>query len=304
MQYRIFDLQHEAQVAAALKGMKLVLHCAGPFSATSAKMIAACLRAGAHYLDITGEISVLEHAHRQGAPARAAGIVICPGVGFDVIPTDCIAASLKAALPDATHLALGFHTPSRMSPGTGKTLVESLATGGKIRKDGKIISVPFAHKTRRIDFGGGEEYAMTVPWGDVSTAFYTTGIPNIEVYTTGSRALLAGARNANHVRWLLELGPAQRLLKGLIQRMLKGPDSDDRDAMPSYIWGEASNDAGVVKTARIKTANGYSLTVTGALAVVEHLLQTETEGGTYTPARLIGPDFVVRLPGSGLLMVE
>ncbi|CAM4496393.1 MAG: hypothetical protein LEGION0403_FIIPPAGN_01689 [Legionella sp.] len=38
-------------------------------------------------------------------------------------------------------------------------------------------------KTRFIDFGKGEKLATTIPWGDVSTAFYTTGIPNIEVYT-------------------------------------------------------------------------------------------------------------------------
>jgi short subunit dehydrogenase-like uncharacterized protein len=30
---------------------------------------------------------------------------------------------------------------------------------------------------------------MTVPWGDVSTAYYTTGIPNIEVYMASSRGL-------------------------------------------------------------------------------------------------------------------
>src|SRR3546814_3393557 len=71
--------------------------------------------AKAHYLDITGEISVFEHAQTQDARAKAAGIVVCPGVGFDVIPTDCVAAALKAALPDATHLALGFDSRSGRS---------------------------------------------------------------------------------------------------------------------------------------------------------------------------------------------
>ena len=301
---RVFDLADKAQVTAELKGMKLVLNCAGPFSATSAPMIAACLQAGTHYLDITGEIDVLEYAHQQGSSARAAGIVICPGVGFDVIPTDCVAASLKSALPDATHLALGFHSHSGLSPGTAKTLVESLTKGGRIRRDGKIIAVPLAHGTRRIDFGEGEKLAMTFPWGDVSTAFYTTGIPNIEVYNTGSRALITGARNANLIRWPLKFGLAQTLLRGAIERTLKGPSRAYREESPSYVWGEASNEKGQVKTARIKTANGYSLTVTGALAIVEHLLQIQVQGGTYTPATLVGPNLVARLPGSGPLRVE
>src|SRR3546814_3482070 len=122
----------------------LVLHCAGPFSATSAPMIEACLQAKAHYLDITGEISVFEHAQTQDARAKAAGIVVCPGVGFDVIPTDCVAAALKAALPDATHLALGFDSRSGFSPGTAKTSVEGLAQGGKVRENGHIRAVPLA----------------------------------------------------------------------------------------------------------------------------------------------------------------
>ena len=130
LQARVFDLGDAAATSKSVEGMVLVLHCAGPFSATAAPMMAACLATHAHYLDITGEISVFEHARTLDAAARAAGIVICSGVGFDVIPTDCVAAALKAVLPDATHLALGFDSRSGFSPGTAKTSVEGLAHGG------------------------------------------------------------------------------------------------------------------------------------------------------------------------------
>src|SRR3990172_9343481 len=166
-------------------------------------MMTACLAKRAHYLDITGEIGVFEHARTLDAAARAAGIVICPGVGFDVIPTDCVAAALKAALPEATYLALGFDSRSGFSPGTAKTSVEGLAQGGKVRQDGRIVSAPLAYKTRRIDFGDGEKLAMTIPWGDVSTAYATSGILNIEVYIPGSPAMVARARRVNRLRWLL-----------------------------------------------------------------------------------------------------
>jgi short subunit dehydrogenase-like uncharacterized protein len=298
LQARIFDLESATATTRCIEGMGLVLNCAGPFSATAASMMTACLAAHVHYLDITGEIGVFEHSRGLDAAARAAGIVICPGVGFDVIPTDCIAATLKTALPDATHLALGFDSRSGLSPGTAKTSVEGLAQGGKVRQDGHIISVPLAYKTRRIDFGGGEKLAMTIPWGDVSTAAATTGIPNIEVYIPGSPAMVAWARRANRFKWLLGMGVVQKFMKRRIERTVKGPSAAKRETQPTFVWGEVTNSRGDKRTARIKTANGYSLTVTGALAVVEHLLAHDMPGGAYTPATLIGPDLVMRLPGS------
>jgi short subunit dehydrogenase-like uncharacterized protein len=86
LQARVFDLANAVMTSRGVEGMRLVLHCAGPFSATAAPMMAACLAMRAHYLDITGEISVFEHARTLEATARAASVVVCPGVGFDVVP--------------------------------------------------------------------------------------------------------------------------------------------------------------------------------------------------------------------------
>ncbi|MGH8530683.1 MAG: saccharopine dehydrogenase family protein [Nevskiales bacterium] len=300
---RVFDLGDAEQLARNLIGIKLVLHCAGPFSATSAPMIEGCLKAKAHYLDITGEISVFEHAQAQHARAREANIVVCPGVGFDVIPTDCVAAALKNALPDATHLTLGFDSSSGFSPGTAKTSVEGLAQGGRARVNGKLQRVPLAYKTRRIDFGDGVKLAMTIPWGDVSTAYYTTGIPNIEVFIPASPKLVSILKRLNYIRWLLGFGPIQGLLKQQAAKQ-KGPNAEQREQLPTFVWGEAKSAAGVTKTARIKTANGYALTVTGSLAVTEFLLRNEVRGGAYTPAKLMGAQLVEKLPGSSALALS
>lgn len=300
---KVFELNHTMQVSDAIAGMGLVLHCAGPFSVTAQPMMEACLRAGAHYLDITGEISVFEHAHTLHARALAAGVVICPGVGFDVVPTDCVAATLKAALPDASHLALGFDSLSRMSPGTAKTSVEGLAQGGKVRSGGQIATVPLAWKRRRIDFGAGEKTAMTIPWGDVSTAFQTTAIPNIEVYIPGTEGMIRGVRMANGIRPLLGLGWVQRWLKARIGKQVSGPDDHDRADRGTWVWGEARNAAGKRVEARVHTVNVYSLTVTAALEVVCYLQANADLSGSYTPARLVGADLVSRLPGSGKILL-
>lgn len=299
-----FGLDDIQQAAKNLTDFQLVLNCAGPFSATAEPMMKACLSAQAHYLDITGEISVFELAQSLNSEARAAGVVLCPGVGFDVIPTDCVAASLKAALPDATHLALGFDSRSGFSPGTAKTSVEGLAQGGKVRRNGKIVTVPLAYQVRQIDFGDGKKDAMTIPWGDVSTAYHSTNIPNIEVFIPGSPGMIKGAKRANYIRPVLGFKFVQNLIKARITKTVKGPDEEARAQMPTFVWGEASNAKGEKKTARIRTANGYSLTVTGSLEVAEYLLTNQRAGGAYTPSKLMGPELVSRLPESGTLDIQ
>ena len=303
LESRVFSLD-DADLGRSLAGISLVLHCAGPFSATAAPMIRACIAAHAHYLDITGEVSVFEHAQTQGAAARAAGIVVCPGVGFDVVPTDCVALALREALPSATHLALGFDGRSSWSRGTARTMVEGLGQGGCVRERGVLRQVRLGYRDRRIDFGAGEKLAMTIPWGDVSTAFHTTGIPNIEVYVPMSPARLRALRRLNLVRWLLGLGFVQRRLKAKVDRQPPGPDDAERAQTPTNVWGEARDAAGRIVTARVETANGYTVTVHAALGVVERLLARAAEPGATTPARLMGARFVESLPGSGPIRVS
>jgi short subunit dehydrogenase-like uncharacterized protein len=182
LEHRVFALDSSSAVGDGIRGIHTVLHCAGPFSQTSRPMADACLKCGTHYLDITGEEQVFEALAARDAEARAAKVVLMPGVGFDVVPTDCLAAHLKRRLPTATRLALGFQGGDHMSRGTALTVLESLPHGGLVRENGILKRVPAAWRTRVIDFGNGPVKAITIPWGDVATAFYSTGIPNIEFY--------------------------------------------------------------------------------------------------------------------------
>jgi short subunit dehydrogenase-like uncharacterized protein len=303
--WRVFGLDDPAAAARALADVAVLANCAGPFSATSKPMIEACLASKTHYLDITGEIAVFVNAQRHGTAAKRVGIVLCPGVGFDVIPTDCVAAVLKEALPDASHLALGFDAPMSLSPGTSKTSIEGLKFGGLIRKDGEIIEVPLAHHTRRIDFGAGDRFAATIPWGDVATAYFSTGIPNIEVFVPVSPAVAAGMRGMSWLRPLLTLPPVQVLLKGLAQITAGGgPSQRDLNEGTTYVWGEVRNGAGDVRAARLTTANGYRLTCHGVLLAVRTLLQHTRPGGYYTASQLMGPRCVERLPGSSRIKIQ
>src|SRR5262249_28979314 len=147
-------------VLEGIRGVTVVLHCAGPFSRTARPMVDACLQTGSHYLDVTGEEEVFEALAARSGEARAAGVMLLPGSGFDVVPSDCLAAHLKRRLPSATHLALGFLGGAGMSRGTLTTIVENLSAGGLVRRDGMLTHVPAAWKTRVIDFGTGPRKAI------------------------------------------------------------------------------------------------------------------------------------------------
>ncbi len=299
-----FGLAERASIVRSIAGCSAVLNCAGPFSATAAPMIEACLASRVHYLDITGEIDVFEAAHARDAEARASGIVICPGAGFDVVPTDCLAAVLKQALPDATYLALGFDSRTRPSRGTALTRVQGLAMGGRIRSAGQISRVAHAFRQRSIDFGDGTKTAVTIPWGDVSTAFHTTGIPNIEVYIPMSPERIASLRRLGRVAPLLRLRPVQSIFEARISRGPPGPDAAARAASPTFVWGEVQAPSGERRVARITVANGYDLTVQAALGLLARVVEREGEGGYRTPSQLAGPRFVESLEGSGSIRLE
>lgn len=298
---KAFALDAPLDIATALAGIGLVLNCAGPFSKTANPLMKACLIAKTHYLDITGEIEVLEGAHRFDADARSAGVVLCPGVGFDVAPTDCIALMLKMALPQAHELALGFESDQRMSQGTAKTLVELLGKSGKIRRGGRIVDLPIGRGCRDIDFGRGPRRAMPIPWGDVASAFYTTGIPNITVFTPISFPRLAVARLMNAFGFVLRSPRVQAWLVKRIEKTMQGPDAVTRDANPTWLWGEAKDPSGRSEEIRISSLNGYTLTVFSALAIVERLIAEGFPPGCWTPAAIMGKDFILSLPGTSKL---
>jgi short subunit dehydrogenase-like uncharacterized protein len=296
--WRVARIDDPAGLRRAIGGAAAVLHCAGPFAHTWRAMSDACLAGGVHYLDITGEIAVFEGLARRDADARAAGVMLLPGAGFDVVPSDCLAAHLARRLPDAVHLSLGFRALGGASRGTLATMVENLGAPGAVRRDGKIIRVPPAWRTRRIDFGDGRlREATTIPWGDVSTAFHSTGIPNIEVYMS-MRAALRRAMVAS--RWLgplLRSGIVRRAAAARVRRGPSGPGEAERTKGVSLLWGEAVAADGTRAEARIRGASGYVLTAQTAVHLAMKTLAGSVRPGFQTPSRAYGADLILEIPG-------
>lgn len=304
LDWRAFELDHADATREGIRGCRAVLHCAGPFSATSQPMIEACFAEGVHYLDITGEISVFANAHRQSQEASRRDVLLVPGVGFDVVPSDCLAARLVQMLPAATHLTLAFEAAGGPSPGTAKTAAEGMSRGGCVRRDGELRRVPMAWKTRTVPFAHGERLAVTIPWGDVYTAFVSTGVPNIEVYMAVPPARVAQMRRMRFLSPLLGLGAVQSMMKRRIEKNIKGPSDEKRAGSKSELWGEAVSADGRRVCATMTAPNGYELTVSAALAITRHVLENDFEGGYYTPSLLMGSEFAESLPGVSLEFQE
>ena len=150
-----FSVDDPDAVKAALKGHQAVLSVAGPFSATAQQMMDACIDTGAHYLDVTGEIEVFELAASLSGRAKAAGVTLMPGVGFDVVPSDCLAAHTVKRVEKPASIVIAIKGLSGASQGTAKTAVESLGSGTMVRKGGKIISTPAGKLMRDFDMGSG-----------------------------------------------------------------------------------------------------------------------------------------------------
>ena len=295
LEHRAFSLDDKAQLDAALEEVELVIHCAGPFSLTSRRMVDACLRNRKHYTDITGEISVFESCAAINDRAWDAGIMVMPGVGFDVVPSDCLALHLKNRLPSATHLSLAFYGMGRISHGTQATMTMNVGRGGAIRRDGRITPVPSAWKTRDIDFGEITKAGVTIPWGDISTAFHSTGIPNIEVFTVVPQSALKMMKASRYLGWLLATGPFQRYLQSKIPP--GGPSDAERAKGKTLMWGEALDaDGGRVET-RQQGPEGYTITAIAALNIAEKILAGNFKTGFQTPAMAYGADLVLEIEG-------
>jgi saccharopine dehydrogenase (NAD+, L-lysine-forming) len=301
LEHRIFGLDDTPALERALADTGAVLLAAGPFSGTSRPVVDACLKTGAHYLDVTGEVAVFEACLARDAEARARGIVILPGVGFDVVPSDCLAASLKAALPTATHLELAFASAGTPSRGTTRTMIENIPRGGAVREDGAIRQEPAASRIREIPFRDKTRLCASIPWGDISTAYFSTRIPNIVVYTRMSRRALRMMRTMRPLLGLAALGPVHRFLDGLADRYARGSSEEERRTGVSQLWGRVRNAPGEAVEGTLTTPEGYRITALAGIECMRRIVAGLFPApGAHTPSTAFGARFVATLEGCDL----
>lgn len=291
--YKIFDLANDEKVIAALEGVHTVLNCAGPFKYTAKDLMDACLKTKTNYLDITGEIPAMHLAFSLNRAAKENGIVILPSVGFDVIPTDCLAKRLKEKMPNATHLKLGLiNKRGKISRGTWLTSLEFLEGKGKIRRNGKIVDSEIAEftvnvKTKNFSFRG-----VSIPWGDVYSSYRSTRIPNVEVYLALPRFVVQFRSLFIFLLSILKVNAVKNLVANYIKKNLTGPNKIIRDTTGTYVWGKVENAKGQTIEEIYQFMEAYNLTAKGAAECAERVLKNALQPGTYTPSLAFGSEFM------------
>ena len=293
------NLDRSDDLDRLMANASVVIHCAGPFHQTWKPMLDACIRNNCHYLDITGEIDVFEGIKSRDDEITEAGIMAMPGTGFDVVPTDCMALYLKKKLPDAVNLELAFMgLGGGISHGTAQTMADNLGSGSLIRENGIIKQVPAAYKVKEINFGRGVKTAASIPWGDVSTAHFTTGIPNIIVYTAMKNSAVRMLKLSSYLGAVLRLSMVKSFIKKWIGKNVDGPDKETRDEGVSVIWGRVENEKGDSKEARLITLEGYKLTAETAFLIAQKVTAGNYLTGYQTPAAVYGERFILELERS------
>ncbi|MEN8248881.1 MAG: saccharopine dehydrogenase NADP-binding domain-containing protein [Bacteroidota bacterium] len=298
-----FDVRNKEAWDNQLEPTDVIINCAGPFSETVKYVVPACIRNKTDYLDITGDVSVFKYVASLDQQAKEAGVVLLPGVGFDVVPTDCLAAKLKEKMPDGTHLELAFQGNSGISRGTALSWTKRLHEGGMVRENRQLKEIPLAHESRNIFFGNKERLCISVSLGDVLTAYHTTGIPNIKVYIGVSKKMLNSILSFKKLTWVARTAVMQWILRSIIKRKVTGPSLEKRKTMLTFIWGRISNGKEEL-VMEMQTMESYQLTSAVAVEGAKRVLGGDVEPGFKTPAIAFGSDFIDQFEKTKITVVN
>ncbi|SFX80422.1 saccharopine dehydrogenase family protein [Azotobacter vinelandii] len=274
--YRVFSLDEPAVVAQALRDVAVLLNVAGPFAKTAEPLMRACISGGAHYLDITAEINVYRLAERLGEDAARAGVMLLPGVGWDVVPTDCLAAHVSRRVEQPQSLRIALLVAGAMSRGSAISAGEIVGAGLLARVDGELVATPDA-RPADFDFGDGPVACAPLSFGDLVTAWRSTGIPNIAMFV--------------HVS-------GDAFPEGDLPQLPDGPSAAERDAHGARAVAEVTGADGSRARALIETVNGYSYTPLSAVEAAHRVLDGEQRLGFETPAHLFGAGFAETIAGT------
>lgn len=291
---RIFDLEDDNATENALQDVDLVLNAAGPFAQTAQPLVEACLHTKTHYLDITGEVPVFETLQSYHDQAQETGVVLLPGVGFDVVPTDVLASKLKERRPEAQSLTLAIASfGTSISHGTLSTAVSQLGEKGSVRKDHKLVPESVGEEGRYFEFGDKKRFAMSIPWGDLSTAYWSTGIPNIRVF------MATPPSTYKKMKWqwlfnpILKWSWVKKRIQKYVDQNVSGPTEKQRQEGFARVYGEVTDASGNQLSMQLESPEPYAFTASSAIWFANHILNHPGRSGYFTPSTWADPDEVM-----------
>lgn len=296
--YRIFSLTNQATIEQNISDYGLVLHCAGPFAYTALPMAKACIATGCHYLDITGEYHVFESIYKLDEDAKKRGVMLMPGVGFDVVPSDCLVKHLAETLPQTESIEIALlQKGGRLSHGTAITVADNMGLPTMIRKQHKLVPTAPGDLVREIKFPDKSRLAVAISWGDIASGYRSTKVPNITVYNCLPKKVIDGMRTSRYFGFVFQWGWVKKLMISGIKKRPAGPSDEERKNAQSIIWGEAKNALGISKRVLLEMPEGYTITYLTATEIAKRVMEGQFKAGAQTPTLVYGKDFILSFKG-------
>ncbi len=296
LEARVFELADRRRAVEALRDVDAVFCAAGPYSATAEAMVAACLEARTHYVDVTAENAVFERLQALDDAAKDAGVMLLPGMGAGGAPTDCLAAHLQMRLPDATRLEFYGGSLEVVSRGTAKSAMEAVHLPTQVRRGGTLVPLDEPERVgTRID--GEILECVTVPLCDVLVAWWSTRIPDITTYVEETGAVKQMSSVPSWLKGLLATRVGQAIVKWQLDRGVEGPTDEQRAAGTYRNFAIARNVAGEAVAAVARGPEGYTLTALSALEATIRAARMEGKPGYQTASTAFGASFLPSLEG-------
>ncbi len=292
--HRVFALDDSTTIEEALADIDLVLNAAGPFDRTALPLVKACLSVAVHYVDITGEWKIFEAIQRFDEAAQEKGVVLLPGAGFDVVPTDIVSNILAEKMPDAQSLTLAIASfGTSISHGTMTTAVSQLGEKGRVRQNHELVAEPVGKEGQYFTLGEQKRFAMSIPWGDISTAYWSTGIPNIRVFMSTPPSTYRKMKWQWLFNPLLRISWVKNRIQRYVDRNVKGPTKKQREEGSAWVYGEVADAVDNQLSMQLKSPEPYAFTARSAIWFANHILDHPGRSGYFTPSTWADPDEVI-----------
>jgi len=275
----VFDVNDTAAMKAALQDVTCIISAAGPFTETAEQVIDACIDTKTHYIDTTGELPVFELAHSSDEAAKKAGIMLMPGAGWDVVPSDCIGLYAAEKVKDVKTVRLAIvHKNAMPSRGTLRTGLSIVGRGVFVRRDGELVEAEEPMPTHEFDLGFKKVTGSLTPMGDLVTTYKSTGAPNIEVYSNSMGAIT--------------------MPEGGVDAFPEGPSREQLDAWQAFAAAEATGADGSIARAVIETVSGYDFTAIAGIGIAQRIVDGNFKPGFQSPASAYGAELATELGGT------
>lgn len=290
--YRVFDLTNQDKIERELREFDFVVNVAGPFWKDIELLVNACINSHTDYIDLVAgpELSELHES------ALMKDVMLLPGVGFSIVPSDCLKGYLLTKCPDATHYSVFISGLNSVSRGTARGGFEIFKKGILFRRNGSLERVSdFSEKS--IDFGTGGTPCIPMPWGEIHAAHRFTGIHTIRTYAEATKMRRQFLFSMKYLRRLFATSFMQKRLQSMVDSWPEGPDAAEMSREKSTVAGVIQNERGEQHGARIHTAEGYRFTAQSVCAIVNLVLSGKRASGYQLPGTLFGYKFVLDIEG-------